>query len=335
MSEKQLQTPIALVAHDRPQHLKATLEALSLNWEFEKCPLFIFCDAPRSPAHEERCAQVRSVAKQWATKWSGVVVERDFNMGFGNLISAVSQLCSEWGSAIVVEDDIIPAPDFISYMRACLKRYAKEERVFSVNGFMFYDDNPLPTPTFFLSTAFATGWATWRRAWEHFEWRPQGVEAFLAHRERRKSFDFNGKWRMSDWLEKAMKGNLACWDPQWAFKIFDSDAVGLFPNRSLIWNTGMGCGMGVSEEALPNFDQCHDQTFYGNLTRADFNKPRLLSPSSELLSSSSIFPERVEVDPQAYQRMVTLFRRERARQRLASVGPWWKRYPQSLLKKIG
>lgn len=321
-----LQTPIAVVAHDRPEHLGVTLEALSRCAEFSECPLFIFCDAPRSGHHAKRAGEVRQLSHKWVAERGGRVIERPSNMGFGNLVDAVTALCNEYGCAIVVEDDVVAAPDFLSFMRSSLTRYENEERVYNVNGFMFFDAHPPQPTTLFLPTAFATGWATWQRAWRHFEWRPKGIEKFFADRDRRRQFDFDGKWRISNWLEKAMNGGLACWDPQWAYKIFDSGAVGLFPHQSLIWNTGMGCGMGVSGEAIPNFDQCHDKTFYGDLTMRDFEIPRL--------QGGWKFPEKIEVSDAGYQSMVEIFRRERARLRQQSRGPWWRRYPQSLLQKV-
>ena len=70
-----------------------------------------------------------------------------------------------------------------------------------------------------------------------------------------------------------MEGTLDCWDPQWAYKVFISEGVGLFPSRSLVWNSGIGCGIhGASEE--PMFEG-FDISVHGNMKIEDFREPQL------------------------------------------------------------
>ena len=303
-------TAIGVFAHDRPEHLKFTLEALARCWDFDQCHVTIFCDGARTEEAEKRVALTREVAHASGYR----VIERERNLCFGNLVLGVKQLCDETGSAIVIEDDVVPAPDFLRFMRESLYRYRDEERVMSINGMMFYGAHPPEPTTFFLPNAFATGWATWKRAWDQFEWAPVGWEEVLADKKRRAYWDFNGKWRISDWFEKAMRGGLACWDPQWAYKIFSTDSLSLFPSRSLIWNTGFGCGMGGT--GAPTFEGS-DSFFYGDLTYQDFCKPRF--------ETGWQYPKKIEVDQRAYKRMVQLFRKERREQRLRDRGPFWRR----------
>ncbi len=319
-----MQSPIGVFAHDRPNHLQFCLEALKHCPEFSDCPVTIFCDGARTEEAERRVKDTRDVAKRWAQKENITVVEREENLCFGNLVQGVSQLCDEYGCAIVIEDDLAVAPDFLTYMRRSLKRYQHDERVYSINGFMFFDAQPKEPTTFFLPTAFATGWATWKRAWDHFEWRPKGWQDVLRDRKARNRWDFNGKWRMSDWFEKAMTGSLACWDPQWAYTIFSRGGVSLFPSRSLIWNTGFSCGM-MNPDGAQSLEG-RDPMSCGDLTYKDFKVPRFEAGWS--------YPEVVEVNQVAYERMVELFRAQRRSQRLANRGPWYKRLPASLGLKL-
>lgn len=317
--------PIGIFAHDRPDHLQRTLHALRRSPEFPSCPLTIFCDAPRTDEVIPRVAEVRRVAHEWVAEEGGRVIEREENWGFCNLVEGVSQLCAEFGATIVVEDDLYPAPDFLTYLRAGLWRYWEEERVMSINASMFEGAHPLHPTTFFLSTALATGWGTWQRAWRHFSWQPKNLLSFLSDEPKRNEFDFKGKWRISDWLEKAMRGELACWDPQWAFTIFDQGGLTLFPSRSLLWNTGLGCGMAYDGERVPTFEG-RERSFFGELEERDFDFPRLPAGWN--------YPERVEADRQAYKRMTSHFQRERRASRRALRGPFWRRQLRSLGKRF-
>ena len=66
--------PIALFVYDRPDHARATLEALSRNRQAEASRLVIFADGPSETATEaqrERIAKVRDLIRR--RKWCGDV----------------------------------------------------------------------------------------------------------------------------------------------------------------------------------------------------------------------------------------------------------------------
>ena len=66
------------------------------------------------------------------------------------------------GRVIVIEDDLAVAPGFLEFMNRALDRYAEDDPVMQVCGFMFPVDRPDSLPeSFFLRQTTSWGWATW------------------------------------------------------------------------------------------------------------------------------------------------------------------------------
>ena len=302
-----MKTPIALIVHDRPEHLRVTLDHLTRCDQLEHCPVTIFCDAPRTEASVERALATQRLAGEWTATHGGTLIVRDENLCFGNSVQAVTQLCDAHGCAIVLEDDTVPAPDTLAYFRSGLLRYWNDPRVFNICASSIYGIHPPKPTTFFLSGFHPCGWATWKRAWDHFVWHPEGWEERLADTHFRRRWDFNGKWRQSDWFEKAMRGHLATWDPIWAYQTVHQGRFSLYPNRTLIYNTGLGCGM-MNGNPVPNFNS-PDPYLHGDLTLSDFQEPRF--------PQGWTYPEQVATDPAAYRRCIKFFRWQRHEQRRA------------------
>ncbi len=303
-----MKTPIALIAHDRPEHLLVTLEHLARCDQLEHCPVTIFCDAPRNEQCVERALATQKLAGEWTAQHGGTVVIRDENLCFGNLTQAVSQLCDSHGSVIVLEDDVVPSPDALAYFRSGLLRYCDDPRVFNICASAIYGIHPPNPSTFFLSAFHPCGWATWKRAWDHFEWRPKGWEERLADTRFRRQWDFDGKWRQSDWFEKAMRGQLAPpGTPSGPIRPSTRGLTPLYPSRTLIYNTGLGCGM-MNGNPIPNFNST-DPYLHGDLSLSDFQQPRF--------PERWTYPEEVVTDPAAYKRCAKFFRWQRGEQRRA------------------
>ena len=82
------------------------------------------------------------------------------------------------------------------------------------------------------------GWATWRRAWKHFN--PDG-QALLDELERRRltrTFDFDGAYRYTRMLRRQVEGKNNSWAIRWNASLFLADILSLNVGRSLVQNTG-------------------------------------------------------------------------------------------------
>jgi len=285
--------PIAVFAYDRPRHLEIALAALARCPGFAPDRLHVFCDAAAREEDVPGCTAAREVARRWVRRHGGRLVERPRNYRFRNLTEAVGELCSAAGRVVVVEDDVVVAPDFLAYVDGALDRYADDPRVFLVGGYMFAAEHPPEPALFFAPIALAWGWATWKRAWDLYEYHPRGWQAVLADPTARRRFDAGGSFAYSETLERTMDGGFDSWDTQWYFTLFRHGGLGLYPGRSLVWNSGLGGGFHGTDD--PQALDRRDAVIHGTATRHDFDAPRL--------PEAWAWPERVAADPEAFARI--------------------------------
>ena len=236
--------PIALFVYNRPGHTRKTVEALLANMLANQTPLHVFSDAPKTEAACLSVADVRSYIRSIAGFKSVTIIERETNFGLaGSIIEGVTRLCEEYGRVIVMEDDLITSSIFLSYMNDALTRYEKEDQVMQISGHIY------PVPEFtqreealFLPFVNSWGWATWARAWKHFDPSAQGWEKIRSDSALRNRFDLNGHCDYSTMLERQMCGKLDSWAIRWYLSIFLRNGVVLFPPQSLVKNIGLDSG---------------------------------------------------------------------------------------------
>lgn len=308
--------PIGIFCYNRPQHLKVTLEALKRCPEYSEHPLYIYCDAPQGEKDLLLCEATRAVAKIWVKLYGGEVIERESNHHFRNITEGISELCDKHGEVIVVEDDIIVSPDFLKYMQESLDRYRDEDQVYGISAYMYPDSQPPKPETFFLSFAFIWGWATWQRAWKNYSWTPDGWERILSDTAYRQRFNFDDSMNYAHMLEKAVK-EAYTWDIQWSFTLYRDNALMLTPCRSLIYNTGIGCGVHGKRFKEPSMEG-RDLLAHGHETIDDFASSRL-SPKIE-------FPPKIQPNEQAYLNVAKAFRHGKKKKK-----GWIKRNGQNLI----
>lgn len=230
--------PIAFFVYKRPGHAKRALEALMENKEFMKSPAYIFCDGPKTPKDEEMVRATRAVIRS-GSRANATVVERDKNLGLANsIITGVTELCGRHGRVIVVEDDLIVSPFFLDYMNRALDIYRDEERVMQVSGHMYPVELSAKTDAVFLPFTTTWGWATWERAWRHFEPDMTGYERLKKNRALRRKFDLGGSYPYFRMLEMQMRGGVDSWGIRWYLSVFMAGGLTLYPVRSLVENNG-------------------------------------------------------------------------------------------------
>jgi hypothetical protein len=230
--------PIALFVYNRPDHTRRTLTYLQKNELADASRLFIFCDGAKTVADKIKVDQVRQLVSEVSGFKSVKVIEREQNLGLANsIISGVTQLVNEYGKVIVFEDDLLSSPYTLQYFNEALDRYRDEEKVMHIGAYMYnLPDKHLPQ-TFFYRAASSWGWATWARAWVHFE---PDIDKLMAQFNEHKINLFSIEKTMNFWKQvqefKAGKNN--SWAIRWYASIFLKDGLTLNPSLSFINNIG-------------------------------------------------------------------------------------------------
>jgi hypothetical protein len=230
--------PAALFAYRRPGHLRRAAESLAANPEAAHTDVYVFCDGAKSRRDAGDVQAVRVIARALGGFHSVTVIERNRNLGLAaSLIAGVTQVVDAHDRVIVVEDDLVLSPYFLSFMDQALERYADDERVASVHGYIFPVRHPLPE-TFFLKGAECWGWATWRRAWRRFN--PDAADLLRSIRERRleHEFDLDGAYPYTAHLGYQARGKLDSWAIRWRASCYLANMLTLYPGRALVRNAG-------------------------------------------------------------------------------------------------
>jgi hypothetical protein len=231
--------PIALFAYNRPEHLKRTVDALAACPLAESSRLLVFSDAPSRPEHERGVEEVRRYLSTAGGFASVGIVEREHNLGLARSIEdGVGQLCAEHGRVVVLEDDIVVAPAFLSFLNLALEQYVDEPRVMQVSGYMFPGDHSDRGDAVFLPLISCWGWATWQRAWTAYDPSAAGVEALRRDPELRRRFNLDGAYDYYGMLENQLAGGLDSWGVRWLLSVFLANGVVLYPTASLVENIG-------------------------------------------------------------------------------------------------
>ena len=175
--------PIVLFTYCRPLHTRKTVSALQNNLLASNSDLIIYSDAPHNQDMQGIVDEVRAYLATIIGFRSVSVRHRTHNFGLArSIIEGVSEVLRFSDRVIVVEDDLVTSPYFLTYMNEALERYALDDRVASIHGYVYPCFQSLPK-TFFLRGADCWGWSTWRRAWAYFN--PDG-QHLLEELRRRK-----------------------------------------------------------------------------------------------------------------------------------------------------
>lgn len=243
--------PIIVLGFNRPDKLARCLASLAKCPEAVQSEICVFVDGARSGADEKAVEKTRNVAREFAKQLNISLVSRSRNLGLSaSMISAVTEILLVSTSVIVVEDDLEVSPFFLSFLNEGLQVYREDEMVASIGAYWYPIEEPNQLPeTFFLRGADTWGWATWRDKWGFFEPNSSKLLADLDDSGERHLFDFGGSLPVSDLLRRHSLGELESWHTRWYASTFLRGMVSLYPNQTLVTNTG-GDGSGVHGNSL-------------------------------------------------------------------------------------
>jgi hypothetical protein len=267
--------PIALFVFKRPEHTQQALMALSANPEFFSSPLFIYCDGARGADDARNVERTRELVRNFKHP-AKTIIEAERNRGLAeSVIAGVTELVTRFGQVIVVEDDLVVNAGFLCYLNTVLEIYRDSPQVMQVSAYMF----PIPElaekrETLFLPNISSWGWATWSRAWKHFDAEGKGWNSLLCSANLRHRFNVNGAYDYSDMLLRQMSGEIDSWAIRWNWSVFRHGGLVSYPPVSFVKNIGFD-GSGT---------HCRTDNFHG------------LSVSA--LSAKLAFATRIEISPQ-------------------------------------
>ena len=230
-------SPILLFVYNRPEHTRLTLEALRKNHLSDSSSLYIFSDGCRNETDREEVMKVRELIHSVEGFAAIHIEEKSENVGLArNIIEGVTGVVNEHEKVIVLEDDLITSPYFLTFMNNVLDRYEQEEKIAHVQGFCF----PLQglPDAFLIKWTGSWGWATWKRAWDLFNPDGEALLTEIMKKKLNREFDFNGNYPFTRMLRRQVNGENDSWAIRWNASLFLNNRLSVNAGKSLVQNIG-------------------------------------------------------------------------------------------------
>ncbi|TGK09948.1 glycosyltransferase family 2 protein [Leptospira fletcheri] len=245
--------PIALFAYRRLAHTKRTIEALLENAESKYSEIFLFCDGPKNKEVEDSVLEVRNYLSIVSGFKSVKLIFRERNLGLAkSILTGVTEVLAQYDSVIVLEDDIVTHPQFLTYMNYYLKLYENDDRISCISGYS-YPIADLPE-FFFLKGADCWGWASWSRVWSRLNSNGSELLHQIEGKNLENDFDFYDSFPYTQMLRDQIQGKNDSWAIRWYADCFLKNLLCLYPGRSLVQNIGLdltGTHSGLNMDLSP------------------------------------------------------------------------------------
>ncbi len=232
--------PIVLFVYNRPSHTKKTIEALKNNELAGESDLFIFSDGAKSENNAQRVDEVRAYIKTIKGFGGVEVTEREKNFGLAHsILSGVNHVSSLYDRVIVLEDDVITAHSFLTFMNNALEFYQTNKSIFSVSGYPYSIKIPgsYKKDVFISYRASSWGWGTWKDRWEKVDWEVKDFSSFIKDKKAQKLFNRAGE-DVTPMLKAQIWGEIDSWAIRWTYSHSKHNAYCLLPIIPLCKNIG-------------------------------------------------------------------------------------------------
>lgn len=237
--------PVLMILFNRPELAGQVLARVR---QARPARLYIAVDGAREnrPGDAGLTARCRALAEQ--VDWPCELKTRfsEVNQGCGRGPSnAISWFFSQETAGIILEDDCLPELSFFPFCAELLEHYAADAEVMHINGNNFAPAKPGPiydgSSFGFCRYAQAWGWASWARAWQHFDYDAKGIREATT-----RNFDVAG---VENLRREAHRDRVVStlehhhhdvWDYQWQYAVMKRRGLCISPAVNQISNLGFG-----------------------------------------------------------------------------------------------
>lgn len=256
--------PVLLTVFNRPEKLRAVVQNLR---QIRPKRLFVAADGPRRDHSEdaEKCQRARLEGTN--VDWDCHVETRFLNDNIGcdqAIPSAIDWFFQHVEHGIILEDDCIIHPHFFAFCGELLIRYSNDERIMQLSSL-----SPYPPRAHHYDYHFSRifrpsgGWATWRRAWNHFTMdlhRYSDREALaILQASRQDRAVCRQKYKLLQEFKKGSLRHWSAWDVKWGMSCASQNGLNIVPENNLMNNIGFDTDSTHTRSINPVFENLHVQ----------------------------------------------------------------------------
>uniref|UniRef100_UPI0040481839 nucleotide-diphospho-sugar transferase n=2 Tax=Bacteroidota/Chlorobiota group TaxID=68336 RepID=UPI0040481839 len=273
-------SPILFIVFNRPETTKEVFESIR---KARPTKLYIAADGPREFRHDEAilCNEVRKIIQNvdWSCEVKTLFREKNMGCKLG-VSSAIEWFFQNETEGIILEDDVLPNPDFYLFCDNMLMRYRDDERVIMITGNNLLGSNVVSNEYYFSEFYSVWGWATWKRSWNTYDvaikdWPNQQLISYLKHRFNSKLF----KYYYSG-FNLIRDNKIDTWDHQWTYNCIFNSGYCVVPRANLIKNIGVygTHSPGMSENHFIDFGEINVEALvHPERVLVDFNADLVFS----------------------------------------------------------
>lgn len=247
--------------------------------------LYISADGPRVGRAEdsERCQTAREIAQSVDWPCEVKTLFRGSNLGCKiGVSSGIDWFFQNEEEGIILEDDVLPEESFFRFCDELLEKYRQDENIWMISGsnLISKHTNEFEESYFASNVPLIWGWASWRRAWQHYDVAMADWSAWKKTSAWKKLF--NHDWlAVSYWTDalNAVSGNrLNTWDYQWLYACWRNGGRVILPKVNLTDNLGYGVDATHTSTEKPQclLESAPQAIFFPLI------EPKTLSPNWEL-----------------------------------------------------
>lgn len=236
--------PVLFIIFSRPDTTRQVMEEIRKR---KPSTLLVFCDGPRpgKPDDPAKIAASKAVIEtvDWECDLKLNYQTENYGCGMGPKL-AIDWLFSMYDRGIILEDDCLASASFFEFCEEMLQRYEGNQEIMHISGVNFLKphETHCREDYYFSKHQHCWGWATWKRAWERFDYKMPDYPHFL----RKNGFRYvSGKKQIRTYWKAMMDevyypDETDIWDYQWSYAIWKNRSLCITPALNLISNVGFG-----------------------------------------------------------------------------------------------
>lgn len=233
--------PLALFIYKRTKTVQRVLESIPIGM-FEK--LYVIADGPKNKTEKSQCDAAKSLVENFALENNIILFTNysDKNLGGPRRIpTGLNWVFDHEDEAIILEDDCVPSNSFYKFCCELLDKYKSDDRIGAISGNNFQNLQATNFSYYYSVFNHCWGWATWKRAWKHFDISLSTFPEFL--RNGGLNSIFTSKKDVDYWSNifyNLHRCNKIHWDYAWTYSCWAQNYLSILPEKNLVTNIGFG-----------------------------------------------------------------------------------------------
>lgn len=263
---KPLETAILFLVFNRPDTTQRVFSAIK---SARPKRLYLAADGPRPDrtGEEACCSEVRGIISNVDWPCDVKMLFRDNNLGCKQAVgSAIDWFFQHEDKGIILEDDCEPSATFYKYCECLLHKYEHDMRIMMISGDNFYPHIRRTTSSYYFTKyVHCWGWATWKRAWKHYDpdmshWPCFRDAGYLAD-------ILSDKSSIRYWerqFDSTYEGKISSWAYTWMLAMWMQSGMSIIPEKNMVKNIGIGENSTHTKSIDPQLEKVmiqHNLTF--------------------------------------------------------------------------